>query len=222
MHQRISKKILIYFFFLVSLGTLNNIDINKFNFPKINAIQISGLEDKNNLILLKSIKNLNLGNIFFLNDIEIRKIINTNSLIEGYNIFKRYPSSLDIEIDKTKFLARINNNGESFLIGSNGKLIKDDHNIAVLPLVKGKPNINEFLNFKKVIDDSKFEYKDIENIYFFSSKRWDIEINNGTIIKLPRKNPEQVIELVYEIFNQNLENIKTIDARVKNKIILND
>ena len=154
MHQRISKKILIYFFFLVSLGTLNNIDINKFNFPKINAIQISGLEDKNNLILLKSIKNLNLGNIFFLNDIEIRKIINTNSLIEGYNIFKRYPSSLDIEIDKTKFLARINNNGESFLIGSNGKLIKDDHNIAVLPLVKGKPNINEFLNFKKVIDDS--------------------------------------------------------------------
>ena len=222
MHQRISKKILIYFFFLVSLGTLNNIDINKFNFPKINAIQISGLEDKNNLILLKSIKNLNLGNIFFLNDIEIRKIINTNSLIEGYNIFKRYPSSLDIEIDKTKFLARINNNGESFLIGSNGKLIKDDHNIAVLPLVKGKPNINEFLNFKKVIDDSKFEYKDIENIYFFSSKRWDIEINNGTIIKLPRKNSEQVIELVYEIFNQNLENIKTIDARVKNKIILND
>ena len=206
----------------MSLGTLNNIDINKFNFPKINAIQISGLEDKNNLILLKSIKNLNLGNIFFLNDIEIRKIINTNSLIEGYNIFKRYPSSLDIEIDKTKFLARINNNGESFLIGSNGKLIKDDHNIAVLPLVKGKPNINEFLNFKKVIDDSKFEYKDIENIYFFSSKRWDIEINNGTIIKLPRKNPEQVIELVYEIFNQNLENIKTIDARVKNKIILND
>ena len=222
MHQRISKKILIYFFFLVSLGTLNNIDINKFNFPKINVIQISGLEDENNLILLKSIKNLNLGNIFFLNDIEIRKIINTNSLIEGYNIFKRYPSSLDIEIDKTKFLARINNNGESFLIGSNGKLIKDDHNIAVLPFVKGKPNINEFLNFKKVIDDSKFEYKDIENIYFFSSKRWDIEINNGIIIKFPRKNSEQVIELVFEIFNQNLENIKTIDARVKNKIILND
>tara|TARA_B100000787_G_scaffold103277_1_gene76463 strand:+ start:39 stop:707 length:669 start_codon:yes stop_codon:yes gene_type:complete len=222
MHQQISKKILIYLFFLVLLGTVNNINTNKFDFPKIDIIKVSGLESENNLVLLKNIKNLNLGNIFFLHDAEIRNIINSNSLVEGYNVLKKYPSSLYIEINKTKFLARINNNGESFLIGSNGKLIKDDDKISVLPFVNGDPSINDFLKFKKIIDNSKFEYNDIKNLFFFSSKRWDIEINNEIMIKLPRKNPEQVIGLVFEIFNQNLDNIKTIDARVKNQIILND
>ena len=138
-------------------------------------------------------------------------------------MFKRYPSSLDIEIDKTKFLARINHNGESFLIGSNGKLTKDHINIGALPLIKGNPSIDEFLKFKKIIDYSMFEYQDIKNLHFFSSKRWDIEINNGILIKLPINNSEQIIKLVFKIlFNQNFENIKVIDARIKNKIILND
>ena len=223
MQQQISKKILIYFLFLFLLGTINNINVNKFNFPKIDLIKIYGLEDKNNSDLLRKIKNSNLGNIFFLNNVEIKNIINSNNLVEKYSIFKRYPSSLDIKIEKTKFLARIIRNNETFLIGSNGKLTKDDVNIATLPLINGDPSIGDFIKFKKIIDNSRFEYKDIKKLYYFSSNRWDMEINNGPIIKFPRNNPEKVIELVFEIlFNQNLINIQTVDARIKDHIILND
>ena len=46
MHQRKSKKILIYFFLFLSVGSINNIYLNNFKFDKIKNIKISGLDEK--------------------------------------------------------------------------------------------------------------------------------------------------------------------------------
>ena len=125
MHQQKGKKILIYFFLLLLFGSINNINLDNLKLRKINNITVTGLGNDANEILLQEIKNLNLDNIFSINKNEIVDQMNSNSLVENYNIFKRYPSSIDININKTKFLARINNNGKIFLVGSNGKLIEN-------------------------------------------------------------------------------------------------
>ena len=122
MHQQKGKKILVYFFLFLIVGSINNTVLTKIRFEKIKNIQISGLNQNQNLNLLESIQVLNLKNIFFLNGSEISKIIASNTLVESYEIFKKYPYALDIKIEKTDFLAKINNNGKIFLIGSNGKL----------------------------------------------------------------------------------------------------
>ena len=83
-----SKKISIYIFLLILLGSINNISLNKIQFEKIEKINVSGLDESDNQKLLKKIKNLNLGNIFFINRNEINTIINSNSLVETYDIFK--------------------------------------------------------------------------------------------------------------------------------------
>ena len=222
MHQRKSKKILIYFFLLCLFGSINNIDFNKLKIKNITDIKVLGLGDDNNLILLKNIKNLNLDNIFFIDHNELKNLINSNSLVENYQIFKRYPSSIDIKIEKTKFLARINNDKKIFLVGSNGKLTENNFYDSQLPFIFGKPEIEEFLNFKRIIDKSKLSYKDIKNLYFFTSKRWDLELNNNIIIKLSNNYIEDSLNLASEFLNnQNFEDIKIIDIRIKDQIILN-
>ena len=97
-------------------------------------------------------------------------MINSNSLVESYVIFKKYPHELNIKIDKTNFFAKINDNGKLFLIGSNGKLTPVKSGYNELPYIFGKPNIKEFLKFKKIIDKSKFSYDQINNIYFFHQR----------------------------------------------------
>ena len=114
MQQRKSKKILIYFFLLLVVGSINNINLNGLKFQNINNINITGLDIKNKLILFKEIENFNLNNIFLINKIDLKNEIESNTLVENYSIFKRYPSSLDINIKKTKFLAKINKNGQIF------------------------------------------------------------------------------------------------------------
>ena len=223
MHQRKSKKILIYFFLLFLVGSINNIDINDLKFQSITDINIIGLEDKENSILLKKIKDLNLKSIFLINKNNLINQIESNSLVEKYFIFKKYPSSLNINIEKTNFLARINKNGKIFVLSSNGKLTKNTYSSNQLPFVFGNPDIVEFFNIKKTIDESKISYEEIKNLYFFLSKRWDLELRNNIIIKLSNDNTKDGLKLALEFLHSNeFKDIKIIDARIKNQIILND
>jgi cell division protein FtsQ len=218
MQQRKSKKILIYFFLLLIVGSINNINLNGLKFQNINIISITGLDIKNKLILLKKIENFNLNNIFLIDKIDLKDEIESNSLVENYSIFKRYPSSLDINIKKTKFLAKINKNGQVFYIGSNGKFIKNRLLNDALPFIFGNPEVFEFFKIKEIIDKSKISYTEIKNLYFFPSKRWDLELIDNTIIKLPNDNINLALNLAIEFLNDH----KFIDARIKNQIILND
>ena len=218
MQQRKSKKILIYFFLLIVVGSINNINFNSLIFQKINNINIVGLDIKDKLILLKKIEKFNLNNIFSIRKFDLANEVESNSLVENYSIFKRYPSSLDINIKKTKFLAKINKNGQIFYIGSNGKFIKNDSLNNQLPFIFGNPEVIEFFNIKEIIDKSKISYTKIKNLYFFPSKRWDLELRDNTIIKLPNDNISLVLNLATEFLDDN----KLIDARIKNQIILDD
>ena len=225
MPQRKGKKILIYFFLLLLVGSINNDTINSFKFDKIKNINVLGLGHNDNQDLLYNIIDLNLGNIFFLNKENINKIINSNTLIHDYEIFKRYPHSLDINVKRTKFLAMIKDNKNFFLIGSNGKLSPVEHKVKsdYLPFIFGKPKIDQFLKFKTIIDSSKFEYKDIDSIFFFSSNRWDIQLKNELLVRLPSKNIKKTLDLVSDFLIENTNNsIKIVDARIQNQIILND
>ena len=223
MHLQKGKKILIYIFLFLIVGSINNTVLTKIRFEKIKNIQISGLNQNQNLNLLESIQVLNLKNIFFLNGSEISKIIASNTLVESYEIFKKYPYALDIKIEKTDFLAKINNNGKIFLIGSNGKLSDVKFSNKELPFIFGKPNIDEFIEFTNTIENSKFSLSEIKNLYFFPSKRWDLELKNNIILKLSKDHARLSLDQAFEFLNDNnFKNIKVVDARVKNQIILND
>ena len=223
MHQQKGKKILIYFFLFLIVGSINNTPLTKVQFEKIKNIQISGLNQNQNINLLQNIKELNLKNIFFLNGSEISKIIVSNSLVESYEIFKKYPYALDIKIERTDFLAKINNNGKIFLIGSNGKLSDVKFSDKELPFIFGKPTIDEFIEFTNTIENSKFSLGEIKNLYFFPSKRWDLELKNSIILKLSKDHTKISLDQAFEFLNDNnFKAIEVVDARIKNQIILND
>ena len=223
MHQKKSKKILVYFFLLLVVSSISNNAINNFKFDKIKNINISGLDQKENQSLLSKIENLNLENIFFLNEKDLNELINSNSLVEKYEIFKRYPNTIEVKIDKTSFFAKINKNGKTFLIGSNGKLIPSKFNNQDLPFIFGKPNINEFLNFKKKIDKSNFLYEQIEEFYFFPSKRWDLKLKTNILLKLPKNFKQETLNNLNKFLkNYDGEKFTLIDARIGNQIILNE
>ena len=223
MQKRKSKKILIYFFLLLVVGSINNINFNNLKLQNVNNINIVGLNIEDKLILLKKIKNFNLDNIFFISKSDLINEIESNSLIEKYFIFKRYPSSIDIKIEKTKFLAKINKNGQVFYLGSNGKFTKNDFSNNQLPYIFGSPEVIEFFDIKEVIDKSKITYKEIKNLYFYPSRRWDLELRNNIIIKLPKDNTNIALNLALEfLYKEKFKDVKMIDARIENQIILDD
>ena len=222
MPQQINKKILLYFFLFIILGTFNNKDLNKFEFPKINRINISGFETHNNNFLEK-LEILKLNNLFLLKKSQIEELFDTNNLIEEYKIFKKYPSSLEVEIIKTKFLALLNIDGKTFFVGSNGKLIETKDNLKDLPYIFGNLDMNNFLSLKRIIDNSTLKFKEVRNLYFFPSGRWDVELLSGILIRLPNEKLKESLDLSLNLLNnEKFVNVKLIDVRQKNQVIINE
>ena len=223
MHLLISRKIIIYLLLFCFLVSINNISLINTSFPKINKIEIIGLNLDEKKKVEDIINEANFKNIFYLDKQYLKKKINSINIIDQFEIFKNYPSTLRIFIKKTKILAQTKRNGFDYFIGSNGKLIQTDQSAINLPFVFGDLDLYEFLNFKKEIDKSNFDFKNITKLYYFKSKRWDIETSKGYLIKLSKNDVEKDLNLFVRLSDENkFKNELIIDFRQKDQIILNE
>lgn len=222
MPQTKSKKILLYFFLFLLIGTINNKNLNNLELTKIENVTVSGLDDKNNYELINNLDFLKIESLFFLDKKKIIQTINSNNLIEKYSVFKKYPSEIEIKVDQTNFLAQLKKGNENFLFGSNGKFIKTISFKSNIPFVFGNFDKENFFKLKEAIDETDFNYEEIKNLFFFPSGRWDIETNTGLIIKLPRDNLKKSLDLLISFLDGvNKDEINKIDLRQANQIITN-
>lgn len=222
MPQKKNKKILIYIFLFLIIGTLNNKNLNLINFMDETKVYVTGLDNKNNLEIKDNLNFLKLYNLFFLDKKKIKDILSSNSLVEKYSVFKKYPSTLNVQITKTIFLAKVKKNSDLFFLGSNGKLTKLTNIEQDIPFIFGDYINKNFFELKDIIDNTSFDYKEIKNLFFFKSGRWDIETNNGILIKLPKNNLKESLELLIDFLSKNhTSSINKIDLRQRNQIIVN-
>tara|TARA_B100001115_G_scaffold176310_1_gene163406 strand:- start:464 stop:1138 length:675 start_codon:yes stop_codon:yes gene_type:complete len=222
MQLRVNKKILFYIFLIIILSTLNNKFFSAIKLKTIDKITIKGLEGKEKRELLSNLEFLNLNNIFFLDKFKVIEKLEANELIENYTLFKKYPSSLEIRINKTEFLANVFKDGKFFVLGSNGKLIQTISKNNDLPNIFGDYDKDSFFSLLKSLKKFNFELFEIKNLYFFKSGRWDIETNNNMVIKLPKKNLEASLNLLLDLMNNNkFKNIKILDLRQDKQVIIN-
>ena len=222
MHQLIDKKkkIPLYLLFLFILSTTSGKYLenrNSYSFT-INEININGLSKIGNSKIYNELNNLFYKNILLIEKEEIQGVIGKYNIIEEYSIKKIYPSTININIKPTNFVARLSSSDQ--LIGANGKLIEDIENTQILPYIFGEFKSQDFLKFKENITKSKFTFTQFKTLYFFPSKRWDILTNDDILIKLPQDNYFESLNLAYKaISNNDFKNKSLIDLRMNNYLI---
>lgn len=226
MHQLIDKKkYLLYLSIFFLLSTINSQSLINLKLFKIKDIEV--LEDKSNInnsvkeIIEDNLTIFKNQNIFLLDKNQIFKKISDNNWISNFSIQKKYPSKLIVNLKKTEPIAKIIVDNEIFYVGSNFKLIKSKIQFNDLPNIFGKPKINEFKKLITNLNLSSLSYKDISDIYYLKSGRWNLKIQDDVIIKLPRDNILESLNLVKKILdNKNIISKNTIDLTIKNQIIV--
>ena len=223
MHQSTDrkKKIIIYLLFLFILSTISTKYINNQNklSSSISKINITGLSEIKNIEILNNLNSFLYKSIFIINKDSIRKILEKHNIIQEFSIKKIYPSTLNIKIKPTKFIARVYNNGQ-YLVGANGKLIEDKDNNELLPYIFGEFNSQHFLSFKQNIEKSMFSFSNLKELFFFPSGRWDILTDKDILIKLPQEHIVASLNLSKKLINNdNFKDYKFIDLRIKNHLV---
>tara|TARA_B100000767_G_C19525359_1_gene434267 strand:- start:21 stop:698 length:678 start_codon:yes stop_codon:yes gene_type:complete len=224
MHQLVDKRnrIIIYLLFLFVLSTTSGKFLeNQKNYSmNINQINVEGLSSTDKSKISNELDYLFYKNILLVDKKEIQEVINKHNIIEEYSIKKIYPSTINIDIKPTRFVAKLSNN-DQLIVGSNGKIIEYKKNIETLPFIFGEFNSNEFLIFKKSVDQSKLIFAEFKTLYFFPSNRWDILTYDNVLIKLPQDNILISLNLAYKIINSNdFKDKNLIDLRVNKHLII--
>ena len=226
MHPSISKyKLYLYLFFFIFLSSIFNFKFveslkDKFS---LKEITISGISQYEKKMIESELNNFRNTNIFKLNKNKILESINKFNFLENIYINKIIPSTINIDLSRTSILGKTLIDGEIFFIGKNGKLI-NSHQIFEnnkIPMVFGKFKMQEFLKIYNILNSHHLEVAQIEKYYYFKNRRWDLLFSNGIKLKLPSKKIEDSVKIYKQLLdNDNLINIKTIDLRVIDQIIL--
>jgi cell division protein FtsQ len=215
------KKLFISFILLILLTTIYPLQkITIFDFS------IKEIEIENNILLKdKEIKKLLLPiynkNLILLNYSEIENAIMKNSFIDSFKVKKKYPNYLKIKVFEKKPIAILYDEKRKFYLSEKIELIEfknlDDY--QNLPYVFGNQLEFEILynNLKKI----NFPLDFIKKYILFESNRWDLEIENGKIIKLPNSNYIKSVENYLEIRNKDsFQKFFIFDYRIKDQLIL--
>ena len=176
-----------------------------------NKFNIKEIEIDNNLILKSNDLKKDLifiydENLVFLNTHKIKKI---------------YPNKLKIKIYEKKPIAILHKKKEKFYISEKIELINfiNLENYKDLPIVIG--NEEYFKEFYKNLKKMNFPLEIIKKYYSYETRRWDIEIYNKIIIKLPPRNYIKSLKNFMKLKNENnFDKYKVFDYRINNQLIL--
>ena len=226
MLQSISKyKLYLYLLFLIFLSSTFNFKFlenyqDKF---KLKSIIIDGVSYKEKKYIEEELNKLKNRSIFGIKKNNVLEILTKFNFIESIYVKKIIPSSININLSKTSILAKTFINGEEFYIGKNGKYINSNQIFKKYKTatVFGKFEIKEFINLYNILNNHQLEIGNIDQYYYFKNRRWDLVFSNGLVLKLPSKNKSDSIKIFKQLMeNNNLTNIKIVDLRVFNQIIM--
>ena len=193
----------------------------------IDKLKIQEIIIENNKILedhelIKVFSYLYNKNIIFLNSRELKKKIGKKSFIEKIEIKKIFPNKLVIKVfEKEPIAILIDKDKKKFFLGTKVDLIeyRKISKYENLPIVKGESKSFKIL-FNNLIKIN-FPIQQILSYRHFEANRWDIEMNNKTILKLPAKNyTKSLINFMSVKDKTNFEKYKIFDYRLNNQLIL--
>ena len=220
MHLSIDKKIKIYFYLLLFLlfSTLYNVNLEIY-FK--NKFKITYIKNQNNNIKTYDLNYSINNNIFYLDKNRLENKFKNNPNLKSYEIKKIYPNTLKIDSIKTNPIAKILQNEKYFYLGDNGKIFNSTEVNYSIPEILGKINLEYINRIIKIINQSPFKLNKIKAIKIYPSNRFDLKFNNTTI-KFPQNVDLKVMKNAFTFYKNNNIYNKTIDLRLKNKIIISN
>ena len=217
--------LLLAFIFLTTFNPnkLDLIQTENNEFFKIKIIDIKGnfLVKKNEIS--EKLSTIYNKNIFLIKEEDIQEPLKDINFLKEVIVKKKYPNTIIIKIVETKPVAILFKDKNKYVLDNSSNLISYASNINFnhLPSIFGNDAENHFVYFFNQLENNNFPSKKIKNFYYFQIGRWDLQLLNNKIIKLPHNNTDDAIKKSVELLKrEDFKNYNIIDLRVDGKIIV--
>lgn len=190
------------------------------------VVNINGLNNINEDEILNLIKPYKDSSIFLIPIKKIAKKISQNNWVKSINIQSNYKDTIEINIDESKPIGIYTTGIQNILFSDDLKILENIANnekrFSALIKFEGKNSMHESIKLIDSFPDDFIQY--VDKAFLINQRRWDLELKNSILLKLPENNIKEALENYKKIYinfsNEELIEIESIDLRMKKKIIL--
>ena len=212
----------------IFLTTYNPNEFNAFPKKKNLFFKIQNIEIINNHIINKNeivekLAHVYEKNILFIERNDLERPLKSIDFLEKIEVKKKYPNTIIIKVYETKPIAILFKENHKYLLDSSSNLIDFSENMLVddFPSIFGKGAEQDFINFYKQLEINNFPKQRIKNFYYFQIGRWDLQLLNNKIIKLPQNKTTEAIQQSIELLvREDFKNYNIIDLRTHGRIVV--
>ena len=192
----------------------------------LSVVNINGLNNINEDEILNLIKPYKGSSIFLIPIKKIAKKISQNNWVKSINIQSNYKDTIEINIDESKPIGIYTTGIQNILFSDDLKILENIANnekrFSALIKFEGKNSIHESIKLIDSFPDDFIQY--VDKAFLINQRRWDLELKNSILLKLPENNIKEALENYKKIYinfsNEELIEIESIDLRMKKNIIL--
>tara|TARA_B100000945_G_scaffold42138_1_gene28535 strand:+ start:123 stop:845 length:723 start_codon:yes stop_codon:yes gene_type:complete len=190
----------------------------------LKEVYVSGRINESRANILKAI-NVTIGEPLLTIDLEnVRENLNNLSWVKDSSLYLLPLGQLEIEIyEYIPFGKYTDVNNNTFLINNNGiKFLNININeFESLFKLYGKDALLQVAELSLIINKLKSFNFNASKIERIDSRRWNIYLKEGFLIKLPNIDPLNSIDALYKLDNNiNYNNLTFIDLRIKDRVSL--
>ena len=190
------------------------------------VVNINGLNNINEDEILNLIKPYKGSSIFLIPIKKIANKISQNNWVKSINIQSNYKDTIEINIDESKPIGIYTTGIQNILFSDDLKILENIANnekrFSALIKFEGKNSLHESIKLIDSFPDDFIQY--VDKAFLINQRRWDLELKNSILLKLPENNIKEALENYKKIYinfsNEELIEIESIDLRMKKKIIL--
>ncbi len=192
----------------------------------LSVVNINGLNNINEDEILNLIKPYKDSSIFLIPIKKIAKKISQNNWVKSINIQSNYKDTIEINIDESKPIGIYTTGIQNILFSDDLKILENIANnekrFSALIKFEGKNSIHESIKLIDSFPDDFIQY--VDKAFLINQRRWDLELKNSILLKLPENNIKEALENYKKIYinfsNEELIEFESIDLRMKKNIIL--
>ena len=192
----------------------------------LSVVNINGLNNINEDEILNLIKPYKDSSIFLIPIKKIAKKISQNNWVKSINIQSNYKDTIEINIDESKPIGIYTTGIQNILFSDDLKILENIANnekrFSALIKFEGKNSLHESIKLIDSFPDDFQQY--VDKAFLINQRRWDLELKNSILLKLPENNIKEALENYKKIYinfsNEELIEIESIDLRMKKNIIL--
>ena len=192
----------------------------------LSVVNINGLNNIDENEILNLINPYKGSSIFLIPIKKIANKITKNNWVKSVNIKSNYKNTIIINIEESKPMGIYTTDTQNILFSDELKILeniaKNEKKFSKLIKFEGKNSIYESTKLIDSLPDNFIEF--IDKAFLINNRRWNLELNNTILLKLPEDNIKEALENYKKIYIsisiEELNDIETIDLRMKQKIIL--